>query len=189
MQFVYDTFPYLFRVEVPQLKDKEREIAEKAVRTFNSDFNVENGYNVQLTPDENLEQLWQIFTDVCNKTFDNISPIENKTYAQFWAYVQNSERYTSVWHNHIKTASINAVYYPWVPDETGNLSVITNGGEVIEIPVIQGTMLIFPGWLIHRPNPQLTSKEPRVSINIELLTDSRPSLKAHYGSELQKVMW
>ena len=46
-----------------------------------------------------------------------------------------------------------------------------------ELPIKEGYIYFWPHWLDHKPNPQKNSNEWRVSINLELLTTSRPIVK------------
>lgn len=151
-------------------------IAYHAVECFNKNFDPATGYNVALTSIPELQKLWDGFLAVTKHHFGPLDIIDNGRVGSFWSYVQNKERYSSVWHTHITTASINAVYYPSVPDSTGTLSIINNNGEVDEITIKEKVLYLFPGWMLHKPNKQLNSMTPRVSINMELLTRNRPAL-------------
>jgi|TARA_X000000950_G_scaffold80626_1_gene101381 hypothetical protein len=171
--------PYLFEIPLPQLKDCERIITKHAVDQFNlkESKSAGRGYNVHLDNIPELDKLWRIFVRLCDSSFYNLSPVnEDVKEGECWAYVQNKDRNVSQWHSHVTTASINGVYYPNVPDYTGTLSVLTSFAEEKEVQVKQGHLYLFPGWMIHKPNPQMFSEEPRVSINVELLTYTRPIL-------------
>ena len=43
-----------------------------------------------------------------------------------WIYVQNNQYYNSVWHNHVTTSTINAVYYINPPEVGGELELTMN---------------------------------------------------------------
>lgn len=171
-------FPYLFKTELSQFRDDERKISEYAIEQFKAKLDPAMGNNVELDKTPKLERIWNAFFDVCDEYFINLTQIENYyRHGAVWTYVQNKESFSDVWHCHITTASINGVYYPSVPDPTGTLSIIATNGEIYDIEVVQGWLYLFPGWLIHKPNPQKNSLEPRVSINVELLTVTRPILR------------
>jgi len=194
MNMVFKDNPYLFSLHLPQMQQDERIITKHAVDQFNQKMDNSKGYNVHLDKTPELSRLWRVFIGICNTYFTNLTLKENDVkYSEVWAYVQNKERYSSIWHNHITSASINAVYYPNVPDPTGTLSIILNSGEEAEVPIKQGYIYLFPGWLIHKPNPQKNSYEPRVSINLELLTTTRPIISKEITSLIhplyQEIMW
>ncbi len=172
--------PHLFEIPLPQLEDAERVITKHAVDQYNNKHsqNVHKGYNVHLDPTPELDKLWRIFVRLCDTMFTNLDPVlEDIKFGESWAYVQNKDKNVSKWHTHVATASINGVYYPNIPDPTGTLSVLDIWNTEIKVPVKQGHLYLFPGWMLHKPNPQEYSIEPRVSINIELLTYSRPVLR------------
>ena len=191
--------PFLLETTIVSFdQQNRREIAEYAVDQFNEkDTPGRGGYNVHLDKTPDLDKLWRIFMRLCDTYFTNLDVIYDDKYSEAWAYVQNKERYSSVWHSHISSASINAVYYASVPDSTGTLSLLFPDGQEYELDAVEGNMIIFPGWLIHKPNPQKNSMIPRVSINIELLTSSRPILKDYkgsydvgkFGAPLEGAMW
>lgn len=180
-----NSFPYIFKENIKELRERERPISEYAVETFNNTYNPAAGYNVRLEETPDLIKLWGIFDSILSSRFENLEVLPNDRYKSCWTYVQNNERYESKWHSHIKTASINAVYYPSIPDTTGTLSILTLSGDEAEVELNQGDLVVFPGWLIHKPNPQKHSRLPRVSINLELLTSTRPVFLCNN----EKVLW
>lgn len=190
----------LFSLSLEALRDKERIITKHAVDQFNKKWtqdSISNGYNVKLDTTPELQTLWRIFTRVSDQLFCNLEVIEDEKFGEAWAYVQNSERNYSIWHNHLYTSSINGVYYSNVPDPTGTLSLGHLQKEYILEPK-QGTLYIWPGWMNHKPNPQENSLEPRVSINVELLTSTRPQIRPEIMEQfnipvrheiIKSVMW
>ena len=121
----FGSFPYLYRIELPEFREHDASITAYAVEQFKEKLDPAFGNNVELDKTPELERLWNAFFGVCNKYFVNLQQIENHPrHGAVWTYVQNKEDFSDVWHNHIATASINGVYYPSVPDPTGTLSVI-----------------------------------------------------------------
>lgn len=95
-----------------------------------------------------------------------------------WVYYQTNEYNThhhDMWHDHLQRASINAVYYIDPPKVGGNLQ-LSYLKEDHEIEIEKDRIYLFPGWMPHRPLPQRDA-EPRLSINLEFLTDYRPIFK------------
>jgi hypothetical protein len=178
MTFAFmDKYPYVLCKEITELSDLERlNISKHAVEQYNSKFNVKerNGYNVKLERIPELQKLWDIFEEYCIREFSNVAILKTDRYRDCWAYIQNSDQGFSVWHTHVFTATINAVYYANLPDKSATLSIINNDGEEKEVFIKENYLYLFPGWMLHKPNEQKMSKKPRISINLELLTLTRP---------------
>lgn len=181
--------PYYYFLEAPirQWDQYKKEVVDFAVTTFKRDFDPSFGYNVMLAPEKFplIDKLYDDFVQICHRNFTNLqlAPRNKKV---MWAYVQNKERFNSVWHNHKHSTTINAVWYPSIPDPTGTLA-IRDGEGVSNMPVKEGYIYFWPYWMDHKPNPQLHSNEYRVSINIELLAVTRP-IVTHNGASTG-VMW
>jgi hypothetical protein len=94
-----------------------------------------------------------------------------------WIYCQNDKFFNSVWHSHIDTSTVNAVFYidPPEPEEGGGLE-LRFLEQSIKVPVQKNMIYMFPYWMDHRPLPQ-TSKNWRVSVNVEYMTNTRPVVK------------
>jgi hypothetical protein len=170
--------PFLFHHNVTALTDDENEkIAQHAIEQFQNkiDGTRHNSVLVDHTPE--IDKLSNIFYDICEDWFDNIErQIENISTHQIWAYVQTKDEFVSEWHSHVTQCTINGVYYASVPDPTGTLSYINVVGEIETVTPKERELLIFPGWMIHKPNPQQDSNDYRVAINIEYLSLKRPIL-------------
>ena len=81
----------------------------------------------------------------------------------------------NVWHTHVSTSSINAVYYIDPPKQGGGLSLRYLGEETIIQPE-PNILYIFPYWFEHKPEPQ-EDEDWRISINIEYMCNLRPIVK------------
>ena len=101
-----------------------------------------------------------------------------------WSYVSTKDYYQNKWHSHVRTCTINAVYYATVPDPTGTLSIKHEWeDEEIIIQPQERTMILFPGWTQHKPNPPKYSNEYRVAINMGYFCVTRPLLNINYCRE------
>jgi len=168
------SYNYFFQYEIKEWDQYKDEVSQFAIETFQKNYNPTFGYNVLLDPKLNptIATIYNDFLTICKRNFDNLQIVPNNK-AVCWAYVQNKEKFNSVWHNHKRTASINAVWYPKVPDPTGTLS-IRDGEGVTDIAVQEGYIYFWPYWMDHKPNAQKNSNDWRVSVNIELFTSTRP---------------
>ena len=92
-------------------------------------------------------------------------------------YVQNNNISSNVWHNHVNTSTINAVFYIDPPQHGGELQLLLSN-ICYSIKPQKNKIYIFPYWMDHRPTPQIDT-EWRISVNIEYMCNARPILKKH----------
>ena len=92
-----------------------------------------------------------------------------------WIYVQNNQYYSSVWHNHVTSSTINAVYYINPPETGGELELMMNA-QVYKFKPRINYLYLFPYWMEHRPAVQ-ESSDWRISVNIEYLCVQRAVVK------------
>lgn len=131
------------------------------------------GYNTLYDCDEFTDIIRDKFLSVIKDTFDvgyMLRPI------QTWIYCQNNQHSNNVWHNHVNTSSVNAVFYIDPPDQGGGLQVQMND-TIHTINVEKNKLYLFPYWLDHRPVAQI-SPEWRISVNIEYYCKERPIVRA-----------
>ena len=143
------------------------------------------------------DKLAKLFYKHMVETFSNLELINNKILSSSrpltdcnsietsWVYVSSKEKSLpkNMWHNHLNYSTLTMVYYPIVPDTTGTLSVMDvmkwNVSESYdehetEIKVKTRLMLVYPSWLMHRPNPPLKSNELRICYNKNYMSLKRP---------------
>ncbi len=170
--------PFLFHHNVTALTDDENEkIVQHAIGQFQNKIDDTRANNVLVDHTPEIDKLANIFYDICEDWFENIErQIENTYSHQIWAYVQTKDAFVSEWHSHVNQCTLNGVYYAAVPDPTGTLSYINVGGEIETVTPKERELFIFPGWTIHKPDPQQDSNDHRVTINIEYLSLKRPIL-------------
>tara|TARA_R110002020_G_scaffold493_3_gene2457 strand:+ start:1325 stop:1840 length:516 start_codon:yes stop_codon:yes gene_type:complete len=130
-------------------------------------FDVSDNYSKIL-----LKPIFDIFFDLSKQTFNLKQKTPNY---KFWSFVSNKDRNASILHDHSNTATANGVFYLKSP----KVKNLKSGGLLIKksryifakkyiFPTIEGTLIIFPGDLPHRPLP-ISSEEYRISINMEAL--------------------
>ena len=98
------------------------------------------GYNAEFYHKDYTPIIAEKFLQVVHEYFDVgelLKPIKT------WAYVQNKDRFDSVWHHHITTSSVNAVFYIDPPQKGGELELCIRGGEYFKINPKPTTLYIY----------------------------------------------
>lgn len=139
---------------------------------------ISGGYNTHYDNEEYNSIIGEAFLNIVQQNFE-VSQLVDKI--KTWIYVQNYQHWHSVWHTHVTTASVNAVFYIDPPKKGGGLNLRFNGIEHIIHPE-PNILYIFPCWMEHRPLPQ-EDDEWRISVNIEYMCNQRPIVKE------TQIMW
>lgn len=127
-----------------------------------------SGYNYPLIEDDYnfYALLYKKFYDLCAANFNFTSHKDNKKVC--WCYADNVNNSASKFHNHIKSSTINSVYYLNVPDEdSGHIEFLIDD-KLLAYQPKNFDLLIFPNYMIHRPT-QNKKEEWRISINMEIM--------------------
>lgn len=137
--------------------------------------NYHGGYTFHVKDQhEDFKILYNFFFNTVINLFGNVklSPT-HKTWC--WANVYNKESFRTNAHNHIKTSSINSVYYLKMPkdvgDDEGGLNLYPPGLEPIQFQPDEGDLLIMPNNTVHEPLLH-NSMDHRISINMEMCIES-----------------
>lgn len=137
--------------------------------------NYHGGYTFHVNDQHgDFKILYNFFFNTVINLFGNVklSPT-HKTWC--WANVYNKESFKTNAHNHIKTSSINSVYYLKMPrdvsDDEGGLNLYPPGSEPIQFQPDEGDLLIMPNNTIHEPLLH-NSMDYRISINMEMCIES-----------------
>ena len=130
------------------------------------------GYNTLYDNREFTEEIRDKFLKVVHDTFD-VGYSQSKI--QTWIYCQNDKHSNNLWHTHVNTSSVNAVFYIDPPDVGGGLQ-IEYCGVITTIPVKTNTLYLFPYWMAHRPVAQV-SPHWRISVNVEYKCRERPVVR------------
>ena len=85
-----------------------------------------------------------------------------------WCYRSTEDEWASEYHHHKATATINAVWYYQVNPED-SISFFVKEEEHKIFPK-QNTLLVFPNFLLHKPNKP-TGPLTRYSVNLEIMTE------------------
>jgi len=86
-----------------------------------------------------------------------------------WAYINNKDFYKNGIHNHLRTSTINSVYYLNVPDsQTGSINFFNDDHDIIYTHhPKEKELIIFPNYMLHEACQSMTD-EYRISVNLEI---------------------
>lgn len=133
------------------------------------DPNYHGGYTFEVKdPCNDFARLYNTFFSIVTNIFGpfNLS-VKQRNYC--WANVYNVDSYRSNLHHHLRTSSVNGIFYLNVPkDSGGGLRLIYQEQESIFMPD-NLDLVIMPSWMPHEPLP-VSSKENRIAINMEIAT-------------------
>ena len=127
--------------------------------------------------------LYNFFFNTVVNLFGDVelSPI-HKTWC--WANVYNKDSFKTNAHNHIKTSSINAIYYLKMPhdinDSEGGLNLYHPNSHVMQFQPDEGDLLIMPNNTVHEPLFH-SSSDYRIAINMEMCTE--PNVVKYFTEE------
>lgn len=101
--------------------------------------------------------------------------LSEKNIETCWAYVTNKDHYMGGIHHHLRSSTINGVYYLNVPKtDDEREGVITfyddHDKELFWYKPRNGDLVIMPNFLKHQPKP-ISTEEYRIAINMEILCD------------------
>ena len=152
-------------------RHKDRMVSTFIDKKINGTEN--RGYNTLYENVEYNHAVSNLFNDVVHQHFD-VKDTQRPIKA--WIYCQNKEHYKLIWHDHIKTCSINATTYIDTKEGEGSteLSYLHKRYEIIPE---KNKIYIWPGWMAHRPLPPNTD-DWRVCVNLEYYTLQRPILRS-----------
>lgn len=138
-----------------ELRDSSQRISSNPSDSFFEDFQI----NFERSPE--TKKLCDIIDNIIKDRYlstNNIQVVGNK-----WAHIQ---RPLESCHPHThKPASISFVYYVKVPEGAGDLLFVLDENVLsIPIPPEEGKLIIFPSWVKHSVNKNL-SNDLRISIS------------------------
>lgn len=129
-------------------------------------------------PIENMDSILNgLYYRFLYKTQKVLGPfnLSEKNSNTCWAYMTNKDHYIGGIHDHMRSSTINGVYYLNVPKtEDEKEGIITffddNDKELFWYKPRNNDLIIMPNFLKHEPKP-ISTEEYRVSINMEILCD------------------
>ena len=130
-----------------------------------------------------FQTLYSFFFNTVVNIFGDVklSPV-NKRWC--WANVYNRDTFKTNAHDHIKTSSINAIYYLKMPNDInsneGGLKLHPPNSEVIQFQPDEGDLLIMPNNTVHEPLFH-SSIDYRIAINMEICIE--PSIFKYFTEE------
>jgi hypothetical protein len=169
-------YPILLIKNFEVVDDSKRESLVNIVYTNSKKTSIDlTGYSFPLFHDPTcfFANLLKKFRETCVELFGDLKYLPtNNDFC--WAYCSNSGDYAEIWHDHMKTSTINSVYYLNVPNcSGGEIEFDLGKNKTFKYKPSNFDLLIFPNYLRHRPL-MVNSKELRVSINMEFLCEEQP---------------
>jgi len=138
-------------------------------------FPLTNGLNFPIIEEDKelfFSELYSNFLDNSKKIFGDFN-ISSQNCDKCWCYRSNKKTKISFYHNHIKTSTINSVYYYQLNKNDGIIFLDEDQNKFYYYPKVE-ELLIFPNYLVHRPMLSKHGKN-RYSINMEILTEESSS--------------
>ena len=133
--------------------------------------NYNGGYTFVVEETKNeFSKIYDTFQYICENIFGNLH-IAATNRKLCWANVYNKNTYRSNLHHHLRTSTINSVFYLKIPSNGGEnssgLRVITKDYfDNIFVPD-ELDLVIMPSWMLHEPMSH-NSCENRIAINMEI---------------------
>lgn len=146
------------------------------IRIVESEKDTANYYGGYTFVIENdlFKPLYNTFNIICADVFDELY-ISSYNREICWANVYNCDSYRSNLHHHLRTSTINSVFYLQIPNDgdpnSSGLRSVYNNKNYVFVPN-ELDLVIMPSWMPHEPLPH-TSKENRIAINMELRCDKQ----------------
>ena len=154
---------YTFNVK-EELKDKKDDIIKDILKAKRKHDQIETtNYNFEVATPYH-DDLYNLFIKK-SKGFLNSFTLADLP-LKVWCYFTGASRPVKkdIWHNHLRTSNINAVLYLKTLVDHG--IQFKMGKESWYLEPQNFDLLIFPGFLDHRPVTSTTQE--RISLNLEL---------------------
>lgn len=174
--FYQPEIPYLLSTKLDISEEKRKRMVE-CVETQMPYANYHGGYTFAIRdPHNDFSWLYNTCFAIVKDLFGPFT-LSVKQKNCCWANVYNKDGYNgkgfiSNMHHHLRTSTINLVYYLNIPNDeeknTGGLMILHENREYIFYPDNMD-LLIMPSWLPHEPLPH-RSPENRIAINMEIST-------------------
>jgi len=161
IQTIYKDRPVYKLSLKKELKNKKDEIIKDILKTKHKEDGTPN-YNFEVFTKYN-DYLYNLFIKKSKKLLNNFTIKDSNL--KVWCYFTGSGNHVEdIWHNHTRTSNINSVIYLETVKDHGIKFEI--GKESWYVEPKNFDLLIFPGFLNHKPITSSTQK--RISLNLEL---------------------
>lgn len=131
--------------------------------------NYHGGYTFEVKdPCNDFAKVYNTFFSIVSDTFGPFN-LSTKQRNYCWANVYNKDTYRSNLHHHLRTSSVNGIFYVNIPSNVdGGLRLVYEDQDMMFIPE-NLDLVIMPSWMPHEPMP-VDSLQNRVAINMEIAT-------------------
>jgi len=137
---------------------------------YNKTFHDPNtAHNFAIIDDQGnkfFTSLYKKFYSLCKKKF--VFTKSDRSIETCWSYLSDKNYFKEEWHNHLRTSTINAVYYLNIPNNDNVTIDFELNGNFLRHKVDNYDLLIFPDYLNHKPN-RCYKDGYRISINMEII--------------------
>jgi len=130
--------------------------------------NKEKNFNFCINDDYQnfFQNLYLKFYKLCQKKF--VFTVNRNLSKSCWAYVSDKSNFVEMWHNHINSSTINAVYYLNIPKKDNVTIDFELNKKLLTYKIKNYDLIIFPDNLNHKPN-RCYNDGYRISINMEII--------------------
>lgn len=161
------TNPHLLTTTIALTSDEHArmiQVVESQIETGN----YHGGYTFEVVDAEGYTDFKDLYNTVLSLVTDIYGPFtlspKNRNYC--WANVYNKTNYRTNMHHHLRTSTVNSVFYLKIPEPgAGGLAIFNENVNDIFLPE-EMDLVIMPSWLPHKPLPH-NSDENRIAINME----------------------
>ena len=161
--------PYVLYTKLKINKNLQLEMID-TVESQIKTANYYGGYTFEVEDSKNnFKKLYNTFLNISKDLFtDEYLSKHNRDTC--WANVYNKKTFRSNLHHHLRTSTINSVFYLKIPNDgdlnSSGLRLVHNNNDIIFVPD-ELEMVIMPSSMLHAPMPH-NSLENRISINMEI---------------------
>jgi hypothetical protein len=150
-------------------EEKERALEVISINK-NLHYHREKGYNFPILEDQEglFTKLYSKFYRTAEVAFKPFSEAADSKQT-CWCLYSTEGDWVTEFHDHLKTSTINAVFYLQLNDSDSITFLDASGEEHIYYPE-EYELLIFPNYLVHSPNKSKVYQKARCSINMEIKT-------------------
>ena len=132
-----------------------------------------------------LFDLYYDFVEISKKHLKKFT-ISDENIKKYWAYGTNRFDPHYQWHDHVRTSTINGVYYLRIPKTVTGCELDLSKGDLKSLYVEnspanffrffpeENDLIIMPNYMPHAPRQPLCD-EYRISINVEILCNEDPN--------------